>query len=192
MNSVVEEGHAEVNSTSLTWDWRNKYIDYLEKGKLPSDLNKSRALRAKAARFSLVKGKLFKRSFFGLLARCVGLGETDYAMREVDEVTCGNHLRVESLVRKLIRAGYYWNEMEKDAKGFVQKCNECQRDAPIIYQLGEMIHPVLSPWPFIKLEMDIVGPLPWMPGCWLRSYVTTGSSSLPTRCLVEGKFDNLV
>nr|XP_016509430.1 PREDICTED: uncharacterized protein LOC107826898 [Nicotiana tabacum] len=35
--SVVEEGHAEINSTSLTWDWRNKYIVYLKDGKLPTD-----------------------------------------------------------------------------------------------------------------------------------------------------------
>nr|XP_009788356.1 PREDICTED: uncharacterized protein LOC104236174 [Nicotiana sylvestris] len=26
MRSVIEEGNAEINSTSLTWDWRNKYI----------------------------------------------------------------------------------------------------------------------------------------------------------------------
>ncbi|XP_070036835.1 uncharacterized protein [Nicotiana tomentosiformis] len=37
MNLVVEEGHAVVNSTILTWDWRNKYIDYLKTGKLPLD-----------------------------------------------------------------------------------------------------------------------------------------------------------
>ncbi|XP_070013955.1 uncharacterized protein [Nicotiana sylvestris] len=35
MNSMIEEGHAEVNSMSLTWDWRNKYIDYLKTGKFP-------------------------------------------------------------------------------------------------------------------------------------------------------------
>ncbi|XP_070050797.1 uncharacterized protein [Nicotiana tomentosiformis] len=56
MNSVVEEGYIEVNSTSLTWDWRNKYIDYPKIGKLSSDPKESKALLAKAARFSLVEG----------------------------------------------------------------------------------------------------------------------------------------
>ncbi|XP_070047071.1 uncharacterized protein [Nicotiana tomentosiformis] len=55
MNSVIEEGHAEVNSMSLTWDWRNKYIDYLKTRKLPSDPKESRTLRTKAAKFSLVE-----------------------------------------------------------------------------------------------------------------------------------------
>ncbi|XP_075076750.1 uncharacterized protein LOC142163372 [Nicotiana tabacum] len=98
MNSVIEEGHTEVNSTSLTWDWRNKYIDYLQKGKLPSDHKKSRAIRAKSARFSLVGGKLYRRSFFGPLARCLGPGETEYVIREVHEGTCENHLGTESFV----------------------------------------------------------------------------------------------
>ncbi|XP_070003295.1 uncharacterized protein [Nicotiana sylvestris] len=51
--SVIEEGHTEINSTSLTWDWKNKYIEYLKNGKLPTDPKESRALRAKAARFTL-------------------------------------------------------------------------------------------------------------------------------------------
>nr|XP_009787733.1 PREDICTED: uncharacterized protein LOC104235624 [Nicotiana sylvestris] len=98
MSSVVEEGHTEVNSTSLTWDWKNKYIDYLKKGKLPSDPKESRALRAKAARFSLVEEKLFRRSYFGPLVRCLGPGKTDDAMRKVHEGTCGNHSGAKSLV----------------------------------------------------------------------------------------------
>ncbi|XP_070055031.1 uncharacterized protein [Nicotiana tomentosiformis] len=158
MSSVIKEGYVEVNSTSLTWDWRNKYIDYLQKGQLPLDPKESRALRTKAARFSLVEGKLCQRSFFGLLARSLGLGETDYMMREVHKGTCENHSGAKLLVWKLIRACYYWNEMEKDAKEFVQKCNECQRHAPMIYQPRELLRLVISPWSFMKWEMDIVGP----------------------------------
>ncbi|XP_070019591.1 uncharacterized protein [Nicotiana sylvestris] len=35
IRSVVEEGHAEIYSTSLIWDWRNKYVEYLKTRKLP-------------------------------------------------------------------------------------------------------------------------------------------------------------
>ncbi|XP_070005582.1 uncharacterized protein [Nicotiana sylvestris] len=114
MNSVIEEGHAEVKSTSLTWNWRNKYIDYLKTGKFPSDPKESISLRTKAVRFSLVEGALFRWTFFGSLTICIG-----YAMREVHEGTCENHSGAEFLVRKLIRAGYYWTEIEKDAKDFI-------------------------------------------------------------------------
>ncbi|XP_070045623.1 uncharacterized protein [Nicotiana tomentosiformis] len=165
LGSVVEEGHTEISSTSLTLDWINKYIDNQKTGKLPSDPKESRALRTKAAGFNLSKDNtIFRRTFDGPLAICLGLGYTEYVLREVHEGTCGNHSSVESLVRKIIRVGYYYIDMEKDAKEFVRKCDGCQRHEPMIYQPEELLHLVLSPWPFMKWGMDIVGPLPWAPG----------------------------
>ncbi|XP_060211918.1 uncharacterized protein LOC132639490 [Lycium barbarum] len=107
---------------SLTWDWRNKFIDYLAEGKLPVDPKESRSLRTKVARYNLIEGKLYRRSFYGPLARCLRPGETDYAMREAHKGTCGNHFKAESLVQRLIRAGYYWDHMDEDMKTFIQKC----------------------------------------------------------------------
>ncbi|XP_070034470.1 uncharacterized protein [Nicotiana tomentosiformis] len=109
MKSVIEEDHAEINSTSLTWDWRNKYIEYFKNGKLPSDPQESRTLCTKAARFTLSNdGALFRRTFDGPLAICLGTGDTDYILREIHEGTYGNHSGDDSLVHKIIRAGYYW------------------------------------------------------------------------------------
>ncbi|XP_070007871.1 uncharacterized protein [Nicotiana sylvestris] len=126
--SVVEEVHTEINSTSLTWDWRNTYIEYVKDGKLPSDHKELRALRTRAARFTLYEdGTLYRRTFDGPLA------------------------------------SGYWDNIEKDTKEFVKKCNKCQRFAPMIHQLGEQLHSVLSPWPFMKWRMDIVVPLPMAP-----------------------------
>lgn len=107
MKSVVEEGHAELKLTSLTWDWRNKYIDYLNTGKLPSDPKESRALCTKAARFSLSERTLFRRTFDVPLTICLGPGDTEYVLRKVQEGACRNHWGVESLVPNLIRASYY-------------------------------------------------------------------------------------
>ncbi|XP_070041077.1 uncharacterized protein [Nicotiana tomentosiformis] len=161
MKSVVEEGHGKINLTSLTRDWRNKYIDYLKTGKLPSDPKESRALRTKAAEFSLSKDStLFRRTFDVPLAVCLGPRDTKYVLREVHEGTCGNHSRTESLVRKIFRAGYYWIDMEKYAKEFIRKCDDCQRHTPMIHQPGELLDSVLFPWPFMKWRMYIVGPLP--------------------------------
>ncbi|XP_070039214.1 uncharacterized protein [Nicotiana tomentosiformis] len=101
IKSVIEEGQAEINYTSLTWDWRNRYIKYFKNGKLPSDPKESRALRTKAARFTLSKdGMLFIRTFDGPLAICLGPGDTDYILREIHEGTCGNHSGADSLVHK--------------------------------------------------------------------------------------------
>ncbi|XP_070023102.1 uncharacterized protein [Nicotiana sylvestris] len=148
--SVVEEGHAEKNSTSLTWDWRNKYIEYLINGKLPLDHKESRALRTKAARFTLDEdGTSYRRTLDRPLAVCLGPGYNDYSTRN-PRSTYGNHSNAVSLIRKIIRAWYYWDNMEKDTKEFVRKCDKCQRFAPMIHQLGEQLYSVLSPWLFMK------------------------------------------
>ncbi|XP_070024786.1 uncharacterized protein [Nicotiana sylvestris] len=145
---MVEEGHDEINSTSLTCDWRNNYIDYLKSGKLPSDHNELRDLQAKGARFALDEdGILYRRTFDGPLAVCLGPGDTNYVLREIHEGTCRNHSDAESLVHKIIRAGYYLDSMEKDTKEFVRKCNKCHQFAPMIHQPREQLHLVLSPWP---------------------------------------------
>ena len=68
MKLVIEEVHTKINSTSLTWYWRNKYIEYFKNGKLPSDPTESKTLRTKAARFTLANdGTLFRRTFDGPL-----------------------------------------------------------------------------------------------------------------------------
>ncbi|XP_056698175.1 uncharacterized protein [Spinacia oleracea] len=53
---------------------------------------------------------------------------------------------------------------EKDAIAFARKCDSCQRFASISHQPCEVLHPILSPWPFMKWGMDIVGPLPQASG----------------------------
>nr|XP_009790372.1 PREDICTED: uncharacterized protein LOC104237841 [Nicotiana sylvestris] len=49
--------------------------------------------------------------------------------------------------------------MKKEAADYVQRCEQCQKYAPMIHQAGELLHSVTSPWPFIKWGMDIAVPL---------------------------------
>ncbi|XP_074305132.1 uncharacterized protein LOC141640140 [Silene latifolia] len=69
-----------------------------------------------------------------------------------------------SLSNKALRKGYFWPTMRKDAMEYAKKCDACQRHAPVTNQPAEPLHPVISPWPFMKWGMDIVGPLPKAPG----------------------------
>ncbi|XP_070046208.1 uncharacterized protein [Nicotiana tomentosiformis] len=54
--------------------------------------------------------------------------------------------------------------MEEDAKRFVAKCDRCQRYGNNMHHPAELLHTVISPWPFMKWGMDIVGPLPQAKG----------------------------
>ncbi|XP_070032082.1 uncharacterized protein [Nicotiana tomentosiformis] len=81
MHSVLDaDSYYKVNATNLVWDWINDIIDYLEHEKLHEDPKASRALRTKAARYSFKGGQLYRRSFQGLLARCLGAFESNYVV----------------------------------------------------------------------------------------------------------------
>ena len=76
--------------------------------------------------------------------------EEDYVMREVHEGICGNHSRSRSLVHKLVRAGYYWPTMQKDAKVYVKICDKRQRFSNNIRQPIEELTPMTAPRPFAQ------------------------------------------
>ena len=63
-------------------------------------------------------------------------------------------------MHKLVRAGYYWPTMQKDAEAYVKTCDKCQRFSNIIRQPAEELTPMMAPWPFAQWGLDIVGPFP--------------------------------
>ena len=106
----------EIGSES---SWTTPLVSYLKNGVLPDEKEATRKLKVQAARFILIKDVLYKRGFSRPYLRCLGTEEVDYAMREIHEGICGNHSGARSLVHKLIRAGYYWPTMLKDAQAYV-------------------------------------------------------------------------
>ncbi|XP_070034301.1 uncharacterized protein [Nicotiana tomentosiformis] len=138
--------------------------DKSEYGLLPEDKMKSRLLHQKAAWYCLIRGNLYRTMFGGPLARCLGSSQMEYVMREVHEGNYGNHTRERSLVETLKRAEYYWPKMEEEAESFVAKCEKCQRYANNMHRPAELLYSVISPWPFMKWGMDIVGMLPQAKG----------------------------
>ncbi|XP_057785427.1 uncharacterized protein LOC131002954 [Salvia miltiorrhiza] len=81
----------------------------------------------------------------------------------------GGHTGFRDLVRKIIRAGFYWPNINKDAREFVRKCEACQRHAGRINVPGETMVVMYAACPFDKWGIDIVGKLPTAPGgkCFL-------------------------
>ncbi|XP_070005032.1 uncharacterized protein [Nicotiana sylvestris] len=126
-HSVLDPDKNEINFNNFTWDWRNEIVAFLQYGTIPENKKKAHALLKKAARYCLKQENLYRKMFGGPLARCLGPSQTEYVMREIHEENGGNHAGGRSLVRTLIRAGYYWPKMEEEAENFVAKCDKCQR-----------------------------------------------------------------
>ena len=107
--------------------WTAPLASYLRDGVLPDGKEAARKLKVQAARFVLIKDVLYERGFSRPYLRGLGTEKADYVMREVHEGICGNHSGFRSLVHKLVRAGYYWPTMQKDAEAYVRACDKCQR-----------------------------------------------------------------
>ncbi|RVW35069.1 Pro-Pol polyprotein [Vitis vinifera] len=129
----------------------------------PGDPKQAHKIRVQAARFTLIGGHLYKRSFTGPYLRCLEHSETQYVLAELHEGICGNHVGGRSLAHRAHSQGYYWPTMKKDAAAYVKKCYKCQRYAPIPHMPSATLKTVSGPWPFAQWGMDIVGPLPTAP-----------------------------
>ena len=81
-------------------------------------------------------------------------------MEELHEDICGNHTGGRFLAHKALTQGYWWPSMQKTSQDYAKRCDQCQRYAPNIHQLGGVLNPLCSPWPFAHWGLDIVGPFP--------------------------------
>ena len=148
VSSLIDD-ETNVQKVNYESNWTTPLISYLKTGILQDGNDVARKLKVQASRFVLIKDVLYKRGFSRPYLRCLSHDKADYVMREVHEGICGNHSGARSLVHKLIRAGYYWPTMLKDAQAYVKTCDKCQRFSNLIRQPSEELTPMMAPWPFV-------------------------------------------
>ena len=139
--------------------WLDPIWDYLLNGTLLSGPNEASKLRTISAKFNLLMGTLYKQGFSAPLLKCVGKEDADYIIRDVHEVICGNHIGARTLAEKVLRQGYYWPTMLKDATNLVRRCKICQEHAKISHLPSLSLTSIISLWPFQQWGLDILRPL---------------------------------
>ncbi|XP_076957925.1 uncharacterized protein LOC143633519 [Bidens hawaiensis] len=144
--------------------WMEPIKAYLASGILPEDKAEARKIRHKALWYQMHDEVLFRKSFLGLLLRCVDVEESNYVIREIHEGICGLHTGPRMVIAKIMNAGYYWPGMHGDAVKEIQKCDACQRHAPQTLRPQNHLVLITSAWPFQKWAIDIMGPFPEAPG----------------------------
>lgn len=115
-------------------------------------------LRRRATQFIFLDDILYNRDFSSGLLQCVGGKEATYILREINEWVRGNHFEGLVLAQKILRQGYYWPTLKKDAIRFAKKCQVLTL-FPIQRQPFQELTVVSSPWPFAKQGMNLIGPL---------------------------------
>ena len=101
-------------------------MSYLKDGVLLDNIEETRKLRIRTAKFVLMDEVLYKRGFSQPYLRCLTPDESLYVLRDVHEGACGNHSGARSLAHEIVRVGYYWPTMQVCAKTYVKVCDKCQ------------------------------------------------------------------
>ena len=178
-------------------NWMDPIWDYIKDGSLPDDPKEAAKIRVRSSRFTNHKGSLYKRGFFTPFLKCIAGEDTEYVLREVHEGVCGNHIGARTLAGKVLRQGYYWPTMLKDATNLVRRCRIFQEHAKISRLPAEPRTSVTSPWPFQQWGLDILGPLPIGKGqCKFVivavDYFTKWAEAEPLATITEQKIRNFV
>ena len=88
---------------------------------------------------------MYKRSFSGPYLLCIHPKVSELLLEELHEGICGSHIRGRSLSHQTITQDYWWPNMQKEVQEYVKKCDQCQKYAPNIHQLGGVFNPLSSP-----------------------------------------------
>jgi len=139
--------------------WYQYFYTYLHDHVFPPNLlrNQRKNFIQCASRFTLLGGTIYCRGYDGTLLRCLDLVEANLAVKDVHEGICGAHTSGMVLAKKLLRTGYYWPTMEKDACEYVRKCIACQKHGDLIHAPSQSLQPITTPWPFSMWGLDLVG-----------------------------------
>ncbi|XP_076904305.1 uncharacterized protein LOC143559665 [Bidens hawaiensis] len=102
----IPHNHVLIIQTGVE-SWMTPIMAYLSSGVLLEEKTAARKIRHKALNYQMQEGVLYRRSFLGLLLRCVDAEDANYLIREVHEGICGLHAGLRMVVAKLMNAGYY-------------------------------------------------------------------------------------
>ena len=132
---------------------------YLTHGSSPNhlDARKKRALRLKFAQYQLIDGVLFRQNYDQVLLRCLEKDDAEHILIELHDGPAGGHFSGETTAHKILRAGYYWPTLFKDAHAHARKCEICQVNAGRERRPTFPFQPVMIENPFKQWGLDVVG-----------------------------------
>ncbi|VFQ73443.1 unnamed protein product [Cuscuta campestris] len=164
--TVEELAAPSLNRDETFWvsadppEWLDRLARYIEDGVAPEDPQEARLLRMRAPTYKVEDGVLYKRSYNGVLLRCLRAAEAKVLMEEIHEGVCAAHQGPYSISRRAIIQGYFWPTMRKDCEEYVCKCPTCQQFQSMPGRPATNYTPISSVIPFSRWGIDIVGALP--------------------------------
>ena len=63
-----------------------------------------------------------KKNYDGVFLRCLERADVDKVVKELHDGPAGGHFSGDTMAHNILRAGYYWSTLFKDAHTYVRKC----------------------------------------------------------------------
>eukprot|EP00253_Pinus_taeda_P031150 PITA_31150 len=108
--------------------WFADITNYLVTRKTPPHLStrEKQNIIQKSVAYSWIQGDLFYTGPDLIIRRCVREKEVLDILKSAHDEPCGGHFADQQTAYKVLRAGYFWPSLFKDAKQFVKHCDSCQ------------------------------------------------------------------
>jgi hypothetical protein len=161
-STVNQHNETQVSCTQVVANsWYDDIKLYLTYGSTPYHLDhkNKRALRLKSAPFQLINDVLFRKNFDGVLMRCLEKDEAGKVLSELHAGEAGGHFGGDTTTHKVLRVGYYWPTLFKDAHALCRKCIICQKVVGRVKKTTFPLQPVSVDSPFQQWGLDIIGPI---------------------------------
>ena len=112
---------------SIKSPWFVDIANYLSSGKLPSYFSprEKRQVIKQSARYSWITGDIFYTGNDLIIRRCIREDEVIDIFKACHDEPCGGHFADKRTTYKVLRLGYYWPTLFRDAKKYVRSCDSC-------------------------------------------------------------------
>jgi hypothetical protein len=141
--------------------WYADIANYLVAGKLPPHLSyrEKKNIIHQSARYSWIGGYLFQTGADQEIRRCVQEDEVYDILKACHDGPCGGHFVDKRTAHKILRMGYYWPSIFKDAKKYVKAYDSCQRVGQPNHRDEMPLNPQVVLEPFDRWALDFIGPI---------------------------------
>lgn len=92
-----------------------------------------------------------------VLLKCLDRYEVDMLIKEIHEGYFDTHANRHTMVKKILRAGYYWLTMEINFFKYVKKCHKFQIYVDKVHMPPIPLNVLIALWPFSMWGIDKIG-----------------------------------
>ena len=111
----------------------------------------------KSASYQIIDGVLFRKNYDGVFLRFLEQEDASKVVKELHDGPAGGHLSGYTTAHKILRAGYYWPTLFKDAHAYARKCDVCQRSGGRLAKAVGSLQPIIISVPFEQWGIEIIG-----------------------------------